>query len=220
MKKILSIAAFLAIVAASAVLTSTQSNRPQPPPANRGQLVAADVIPSPDFYVPFDADIKQTQDGWPDVTGRVYRDSNGSTRLEQNDGGSLSTVTITDNRNGKQYEKIDTVYEGRGTNGAWTMIDIAGRPPMKLTRKTSGFRDPKRRVEAFDVVEVALPNGDRGGAWSAMAPGLNFFVVERRAPADFNLHRRLLNIQIREQDPALFLPPQGAKLIEKHSTKH
>lgn len=195
------------------VLGALSSHQAQPPSEPRSQsLLDPREIPRPDGWVAFGSDVEITDDKDPRVlTGKFYQDSNGSTYYESgpNPSGSAvsqdpdhpnNVITIFNIPLGKAYI--------RGKSGRWEShplgIDSKQWRPKRY-RYNAYVREHPERVLGWTVVKST--NAKNTG-YTLMAPGLNFAPLVWRRTSDT---RRLLNIQLGDPDPELFLPPQEAE---------
>ena len=163
-------------------------------------------VQQPQSWVAFEADVAKSEpatDGRHPVSlsGRFWRDSSGSTRLEFGLTGTTASSQIA-----IKNVPSSTFYTFVSTRG-WI------RQPMVLPPK--GYRPPRYQLGPNFTKHTELVQGytvyrtvNAEGVVSLMAPDLNFFTLKRQGTNGAT--ETYYNIRIGDPDPALFEPPVGA----------
>ena len=180
-------------------------------------------IPGPRDWVPFSADVRVTFPGINGVTtGRFYRSSDGSGRLETTFEGRELEGPLVSIRN--VSERMS--YVGRGL--AWTSTHLGNAPmsgPARWREGTVGLTKLPQRVSLSPGADTTSGSDLRllseGGyetyRWSVgsvdclLVPKLNFFPVVRNSLLS-GRREVYSNIVVGEQPPGLFSPPPGATI--------
>lgn len=172
-----------------------------------------ELVPQPEHWVAFEADLVAT---YPDGTvrvGRFYRSSTGSERQEAQALGNAADIPILifDIRRSRFYEfrrgPTDTYKNAVGT---WTsqpmVLPARGWSPVKYRASQAGLKRLTDLYEGFEMYRLDLAQG-----YKLMLPDLNFFAVVKVSPTG----TRMVFSKIRKTEPtsSLFEPPTDAKVI-------
>lgn len=170
-------------------------------------------IPQPEGWVPFDADVmKEAQGSTQKIVGRYFRDSDGSTRLESWDPSdpTVRVISISSIPRARAY-----VYSPRiGWESYPMVLPPGGYRPLRHRLETKNLSRRPEEFAGFEVYEYVGAVGDI----SYRAPGLNFFPLFLQTGKD-GQRTTYSNVQIREQDPALFDLPPGVSVTEKSTPR-
>jgi hypothetical protein len=179
-------------------------------------------IPQPQQWVPFSAELVITFPGRPSHSGRVFRASDGSVRLESGPArdNTVRVISIQNVTRGVFY-----LNGPRGEN-RWTESPLQtptrGWRPLRRLSGTEGLtRYPYKvalgagmdgSLQASDGFDAYQYIGPSRASMALQLPALNFYDVVRQS---FVSGRRevLSNIVIGEPDGTLFEPPPGAPLV-------
>jgi hypothetical protein len=160
-------------------------------------------LEQPDQWRPFTASLRITEaPGTPEVTGRVYRRSDGSERNETGPaGGPIKVISIRNHEVGAFF--------------VWTEEKGWRRHPLGSPAMTR----PPRFASRPGQYEVVAPSDGlrmlrttRGQSLAVLSPDLNMYTVRREDPDGRRVE--LHGIQIGEPAADLFLPPRDAPVTE------
>jgi hypothetical protein len=194
-KKLLALA--LPLVVLGAVVKATLSEEQQ--------LTTRQIARTlPDKWVPFTADVLQSQDDDPGSSGKFARDSNGSAYFEMFNGATVyATIKNIPQR---------TFYQRHMSEPSFWVAHPMVLPPegwnpiteIPVSDRMVRLPQPFERMEAW---EWTYNSGRRNIA----IPDLNFFQVRRELTVR---NRKVVfsNIRRGEPDPALFVPPPGVEV--------
>jgi hypothetical protein len=185
-------------------------------------------ISQPDGWVPFEADLQQTdQTGKVTLTGKFYRSADGSERLESGDG--VHTVISIKNIPLETMFVYGANLDNPQPDSGWMWrsyrmeLPPKGWHPLRYRENAYVTRSPQK-LEGMQLYELSNP--DKGNRF-LMAPDLNFFrVVEDFPSAD--IKRSYTNIKKGDQPAHLFMPPPGVEVqprnkvagIRRHTSNH
>jgi hypothetical protein len=166
-----------------------------------------DEIPAPAYWVAFDADVRETQAGAPEFTGRFYRDSDGSTRQDMHSADGLYQLLLIVN------VASNTSFTCEERPNKWSSRPAgfdSHTKPVQRYRRSSGLAPLSDPLEGLLVYRKVYPDG----RIETLAPNLNFLAIlvedtSRRRRRSFS------NIHLGEPEPALFAPPPGAVIVTK-----
>jgi hypothetical protein len=158
----------------------------------------AGLIPSPAEWVAFSADA-ELRHGEQSKSGKFYRSSDGSTRLETGPA-DRRELTIKNSRQLKIYHCVAASCTVQPLGPARE----SGSPP-KMRADQPGLTKLPEPVEGFEAYQW------ESGTTSVVLPGLNFFAVRLDAGAGTE---RYWHITVGEQPAELFVPPAGAVVTE------
>lgn len=175
--------------------------------SQRGSLPA--TIPQPAEWIAFEADSLHTGPGFPDLIGRHYRSSDGSTsHQQQTRDGSIRLVVINNIPRAR-------VYAFNSVLNKWFQQPLVGLTPDGRRRiplwrvSTSRLTPHPAKIEGLNVHEYIGPKGAR----SLLAPELNFFsLVEEQNDGSQLVFS---NIQLREPSRSVFELPPGVVAEER-----
>jgi len=175
--------------------------------ARRGAFTEQDLIPTPDSWVPFAADVRTTDPVRPTVLGRFYRSGDGSTRTDTTVEGD--TKVLINN------VALNTCYRYFRATG-WMSNPMAlppgGFTPFKYRRDSAELSLHADKVEGFEVYRQVNATSREV---SLLAPELNMFAIRVTRSDGGTLE--YLNIQSGEPAPGTFEPPPGAPI--KHNSE-
>jgi hypothetical protein len=161
------------------------------------------LIPSPDTWVAFAAELSRTGPGSPAVVGRFFQGEDGSDRTES--GPTLQDIRVISIHNmSRERYYIYTDQTG------WT------EHPMQLTSFSKQPRKIPTNIQNLVQSPVDFEGhtayllGTASGTQAVLVPALNFFVVDRRTPGGGRT--RYSNVQFGPVDAALFEPPNGVSV--------
>lgn len=169
-------------------------------------------IRRPSAWVAFGADIEITDDRDTRVLkGKFYQDKNGSSYTETGPNAPGSPVSDDPNHPNNVITIHNIPQETsfiRGKNGVWEKHPLgveARQWQPKRYRYNEHVKAQSERVLGWSVVKSI---NAKGTGYQLMAPDLNFAPLVWRRTTDT---RRLLNIQLGDPDPKMFLPPPEAE---------
>lgn len=179
----------------------------------RTQRAPIQEIPQPNHMVSFAADFVQTETDGSRWTGKYYRRGDQSFAMhgtELFNGTAVAMVTIANAASLSHY-----LY--RDTTGYWVRVPMKSGPPTEPLRyrlktpELSGLLPETEPIAGFTVYRQEM--GD--GSMRLLAPDLNFFPLLMQLRS--GMRQELSNVQLTEPDPAVFLPPPGAKVVDGKS---
>lgn len=194
-----------AIVHSGAAHAAAQSTVP------RGQ-----VIPQPDGWVAFSADVVVTHvDGRQTGHGRFYRDAHGCGRLETGPEGETAIIYIHNVLRSEYY--VWNRKRGEEWYSGPMKLPAAGwKPVQRLDTVTGLEKHPTfvevRRGQPYNLEAAsgftAYRYSNLAGSFSLQVPDLNFFEILKQSPEG----RREVysNIEVAPQPEEFFRPPDGA----------
>jgi hypothetical protein len=174
---------------------------------------ATQEILQPVRWVAFEADYKETEQGTQVSTGRYFRSTDGSTRLETGDGTHNTVISIKNIARATMY-----VYcanpDAPDPDAGWIWMSFPMELPSTgwhpLPRRVNQHLKPHpERIGGLTVYKMSSP----GGEISLQAPELNFFTLVTEL--ENGQRREFHNIRRVEPPAELFLPPPGVEVRAK-----
>ena len=188
------------LIASFLVVGQTAPLRPEPVQAPWPE------IPSPGYWVPFEADFEITFPDGRRFTGHFHRGSDGSTRrIAAPPLPSPQLVTIDNFTERTHYVLSDT--------REWTShpMRLAGRNEVSPPKMRSNLPGLTKLPEPLEGLEVY--RWDTGGGFvTTIAPGLNFFALVAEGALNRMEYR---NLRLAEQPASLFRPPDDATVTKR-----
>lgn len=168
----------------------------------------------PATWVPFEADVTILSPGEPNIVGRFYRSSDGSTRLvTESEDRSQRVISI---KNVSQQRLYILTRGGAWLSNPMTLPRNGWRPPQFAAGRAGIGEVPlSQQVEGFQVYRQTLQGDD---VVHLRAPALNFFPIVRQ---DLLSGKRQIysNIRLIEPPAGLFTPPPGAAVRDRPEPK-
>lgn len=201
------------VVCAIGLIVSTSGARPAAQAEERGEL-----IPQPDTWVPFSAEITRTLPTGESVTGQVYRGA---------DGNELTIETVSDGNTTVVIRHITNYTHGLYYHSAkpkeWfsgpLRMPASGRRQVQFRTKSPGLQRYNWKLAMRNGEQQSL-NADAGfDAWLSTAsngtthllvPALNFYPVVSSSVG--GARRVLSQIVIGPVDASMFVPPPGESI--------
>ena len=163
------------------------------------------VVPGPNTWIAFAADVRITSQDRPEQWGRYAQDEHGCVRQDMVHPDGSALVSITN----YQTERFYRLF-----HGVWTVQPMKMGPvPHRPIQRMLDAKAPS--IEGFDAYSVdSLVRSPRGDyrRQAIVIPALNFYEAVSTMPT--GERRTAVNIRVGPQPQDLFLPPEGATLTE------
>ena len=173
--------------------------------ARRGAFTQQDLIPTPDSWVPFTADVRTTDPVRPTVLGRFYRSGDGSTRTDTTVEGDTKVLI-----NNVALNRCFRYFKATGWMSNPMALPPGGFTPVKHRKDSAELSRHAEKVAGFDVFRHVSPAGRES---SLLAPDLNMFALRVERPDGGTLEYS--NIQLGEPPPGTFEPPPGVPITHR-----
>jgi hypothetical protein len=208
MRTSINVALFLALLVGVLMLNTRHgwSTIPRVEAGAQTAAVQRSQIPSPPNWVAFSANWKRVGKAGT-IVGRYYRASDGSTRLESEDGSNI-VISISNVATVRQYAFLLNKwvsYPMRLPPGGY-------RPSPRILGGTHGLEVSTDVIEGYPVYKMTTI----GGVVRYQAPALNFFaLVTEFADA----RQEFFDIVLDEPASELFLPPPNVSIEMRDELK-
>lgn len=210
MRRVMKVAALVAPILILTIALAVAAGRRQP------TLTPREEIPSPPQWIPFQADVLVSSPGTEEkVSGKFWRSSDGSERLETSRSGKRLVISI--------HNIPGATFYYTRPDGPWysapMRLPLGGWHPPRRLKGNNGVNVHPFRVsagrgqtpsvlsnEGFQVYQVVNPAGDV----RLEAAELNFFALVKQSIT--GRREEYFNVAFSEPPAELFLPPPGVSV--------